>query len=147
MGVRKATQADSQGIYELEEMSFSKPWSKVSIDQEFENPVATYFVAEQDGQVIGYVGVWSVVGEGQITNVAVHKDYRGQGFGRQLIQALIAFAEEVKLEILLLEVRESNESAKKLYEGSGFEVIGKRKQYYTQPTEDALLMAYYVTNS
>lgn len=141
MVIRKAMKEDSEGICALEEISFSTPWSKAAIEEEFNNPVAHYLVAEKEGQIVGYVGVWCVLDEGQITNIAVHKDYRGCGIGRQLVQALISFAKEQSLRILLLEVRAMNEVAINLYTTSGFDVLGRRKNYYKKPTEDAILMS------
>ncbi|MGL4798956.1 MAG: ribosomal protein S18-alanine N-acetyltransferase [Cellulosilyticaceae bacterium] len=144
MVIRKAVAEDAEGIYALEQVTFSTPWSREAIDKEFENPVATYWVAEADGEIVGYVGVWCVLEEGQITNVAVHKSHRGQGIGKQLIKALKESMNEAGLEVLLLEVRESNAVAKKLYEGSGFQVLGMRKNYYTKPTEHGLIMGYNI---
>lgn len=140
MYIRKATLQDIENIATLEEATFSVPWSREAIEKDLSNPVATYFVAEENESIVGYVGVWCVLDEGQITNVAVHKNYRQQGIGRQLIQTLIAYAKEKALMMLLLEVRESNEAAKKLYQSCQFESIAKRKNYYTKPVEDACIM-------
>lgn len=140
MHIREATMADQVAIYDLEQMTFSIPWSMDAIAKEFENPVAQYFVAEEAGCIIGYVGVWAVYDEGQITNVAVHKAYRQRGIGRALIEALLAFGRTKGLTNYFLEVRASNVAAQKLYTCCGFQVIGKRKNYYQKPTEDALLM-------
>ena len=140
MVIRKANREDSEGIYRLEIDTFSIPWSKEAIIKEFENTFANYFIAEEDNQIIGYIGVWKVLEEGQITNIAVHKDYRRRGIGKELIKTLMNFGREEKIEVFLLEVRKSNEAAKKLYEQMGFTHLGIRKNYYQKPTEDAVLM-------
>lgn len=141
MVIRKGTKEDIEAIYNIELESFSVPWSLESITQELENEVAYYVVAEEDGQVLGYAGLWDVVGEGQITNIAVRPSGRRKGIGKKLVEGLIAYGKEKELEVLILEVRESNEAAIKLYSEVGFKDIGKRKNYYTKPTEDAILMA------
>ena len=141
MQIRIATLEDLEGIHQVESVSFNDPWSKQSFSDELNNPMTTYLVAEQDKDILGFVGMWEVVGEGQITNVAVHTKARKRGIGKALIDALVDYSKSRKLEVLLLEVRESNEPAKSLYSLNGFKEIGKRKNYYTKPTEDALLMA------
>ncbi len=142
MHIREATKQDVQGIYDLEQGSFSTPWSYSAIEQEFDNEVAHYLVAEKDGQIIGYIGVWCILDEGQITNIAVHANHRRQGVGKALIATLVAFAKARELFSLFLEVRASNAAAQKLYQHEGFEAVGKRKNYYSKPTEDAILMTY-----
>lgn len=141
MVIRKGTKEDIEAIYNIELESFSVPWSLESITKELENEMAYYVVAEEEGQVLGYAGLWNVVGEGQITNIAVRPSGRRKGIGKKLVEGLIAYGKEKSLEVLILEVRQSNEAAIKLYSGAGFKEIGKRKNYYTKPTEDALLMA------
>lgn len=141
MVIRKGTKEDIEAIYDIELESFSVPWSLESITKELENEVAYYVVAEEEGQVLGYAGLWDVVGEGQITNIAVRPSGRRKGVGKKLVEGLITYGKEKGLEVLILEVRESNEAAIKLYSGVGFKDIGKRKNYYTKPTEDAILMA------
>lgn len=141
MQIRIATLGDLDGIHEVERVSFNDPWSMDSFSNELTNAMTTYLVAEEDGDILGFVGMWEVLGEGQITNVAVHTKARRRGIGQALIEALIDYSKAKNLEVLILEVRESNEAAKALYSLNGFKVIGERKNYYTQPTEDALLMA------
>nr|WP_307992269.1 ribosomal protein S18-alanine N-acetyltransferase [uncultured Niameybacter sp.] len=141
MVIRKGTKEDIEAIYNIELESFSVPWSLESITKELANEMAYYVVAEEDGQVLGYAGLWDVVGEGQITNIAVRPSGRRKGIGKKLVEGLMAYGKEKGLEVLILEVRQSNEAAIKLYTGAGFKDIGKRKNYYTKPTEDAILMA------
>lgn len=141
MEIRKATLEDLEGIHQVESNAFNDPWSQQAFKDELSNPITTYFVAEQDKEVVGFVGMWEVMGEGQITNVAVHTKERKKGIGKALIEKLIHYSKEKNLDILLLEVRISNAPARALYTLKGFEEIGKRKNYYTKPTEDAILMA------
>lgn len=140
MEIRVATHNDLQGIYAIEESSFSKPWSLESMSNDLKNPIATYIVAEENNQIIGYVGVWNVMSEGQITNVAVDKSYREKGVGAQLIKTLVDYAKQNQLFILLLEVRSSNLIAQKLYGKFGFKQVAVRKDYYSHPKEDAIIM-------
>ena len=141
MKIRRATLSDLDGIYTIEKSSFSTPWSRDSMEQDLSNPVATYLVAEEEGQIRGYVGVWQVVDEGQITNVAVDKEYRGQGIGARLVESLVNHAKSNNLHILLLEVRQSNLPAQKVYSNKGFNQIAVRKNYYQHPKEDAIIMS------
>ena len=144
MEIRLGTLEDVEGIYQLECISFADPWSRKVIEEEFHNPQANYLLAIEEGKIIGYVGVWVVFEEGQITNVAVHKDYRQRGIGAKLIEAMMTFGEAKGIAIYFLEVRESNAAAIGLYEKCGFKMSGRRKKFYTTPTEDALLMSYEV---
>ena len=99
-----------------------------------------FLVAEQDGRTAGYVGCQTVLDEGYITNVAVSPDFRRQGIARALIAELTAKAGENKLAFVTLEVRESNAPAIALYTGAGFAPVGKRKNFYSNPTKNAVLM-------
>lgn len=141
MEIRKATDADLESMYAIEVSSFSVPWSKASMEKDLVNPVATYLLAEEEGQIRGYIGVWNVMSEGQITNVAVEPNHRGKGIGQKLVQALVEYAKANELEVLILEVRESNAAAQKVYSKAGFKEVAIRKNYYTHPKENAMIMA------
>ena len=104
---------------------------------------AHYTVAICDGKVVGYVGIVCVAVEGSITNIAVHPDYRNHGIATCLLDMILNFADENELEFVTLEVRESNINAIHLYEKFGFETVGKRKNYYSDNHEAALLMTKY----
>ena len=120
----------------LEKECFSAPWSYDALVSELSNPLAVFRVAQQpDGSVAGYVGMHHIVDEGFICNIAVFSQYRRQGVATALMQELDDYAKENEMASVSLEVRQSN-----LYEKSGFEVVGKRRNFYVNPTEDALIM-------
>lgn len=127
-------------ICEVENSSFSVPWSEESFVRELSNDLATYFVALYGEKAVGYGGMWSIAGEGQITNIAVLKEYRKNNIGTRLLDALIKSAIDKKLSVLMLEVRKSNIPALSLYKKAGFEIVGERTNYYKNPTENAILM-------
>ncbi len=131
---------DSKELSRLDEECFSSPWSESSFLNEASNPLAQYVIAKSDEKIIGYAGYWQVVDEGQITNIAVSKDYRRKGIAYQMLERLIKKAREMKISVLSLEVRESNLPAINLYEKFDFKKVGTRKDYYKNPTENAVLM-------
>ncbi len=133
---------DVKAIYDLSKACFSIPWSFEALTKELSNPLAEYQIAEIDGQIIGYGGLWCVMDEGEITNIAVDGDYRRQGIGEAILEALLQIAKQKRLTIVHLEVRVSNVAAKGLYEKFGFHQIAIRKNYYQQPIEDAIIMQY-----
>ena len=108
--------------------------------KELNNEVARYLVAKLDGKVVGYVGIWFVMDEGHITNVAVHSDYRGRKIGDKLVQALVELCRENNIVSMTLEVRVSNIVAQNLYKKYGFKLAGIRKEYYSDNKEDAMIM-------
>lgn len=124
----------------LERACFSRPWSEDALRSELWNDAAVIIVAEsEDGSVLGYAGLQTVLDEGYITNVAVDNAYRRQGIADELIAAFVRFG-QAKLAFLTLEVRASNAPAIALYAKHGFVEVGRRKNYYDDPKEDALLM-------
>lgn len=139
--VRQMTIADIEAVYALECRSFSVPWSVDSLKKEIANNLAYYVVLEENQGIVGYGGLWGVLGEGEVTNIAVDTAYRGRGYGHLIMNALIAYGEAENFQRLTLEVRESNKVAQKLYIKHGFKQIAVRKNYYQKPTEDALIMA------
>ena len=142
MVIRRMTLEDVQAVYEISESSFSESWTLESIQKETRNPVASYFVAERDGNVVGYGGLWHVLDEGEVINIAVNKSFRRQNIGEKLLEALFKEANAYNLSVIHLEVREGNAPARMLYEKFGFKEIAKRKGYYHQPTEDAVIMEW-----
>ena len=129
----------------LERICFSRPWSKRMLAEELDNACAAFLVAEDadSGKVLGYAGVLVMADEGDITNVAVFPEYRRHGIGAAIIEVFMNFARGNDLAFLTLEVRPSNTAAIALYEGFGFEEVGRRKNYYDLPKEDALLLTRY----
>ena len=132
-------------LEKLERICFSRPWSRKMLAEELENPCAAFLVAEDSvsGRVLGYAGLMVVADEGYITNVAVFPEYRRQGIAAQILQVFVQFAEANRLAFLTLEVRPSNAAAIALYQGFGFEEVGRRKNYYDLPKEDALILTKY----
>ncbi len=131
-------------LAELEKICFSVPWSEAGLAAELTNPFARFFVAKIDGEIAGYIGANNVFGEVFINNVAVFPLYRKTGVATELIKALIRSAYDEKSDFITLEVRKSNEPAIALYNKIGFEMVGERKNFYENPTEDAFLMTYYL---
>ena len=127
-------------IAQLEKRCFSDPWSEKSIASELENPLSVWLVAVDGGQLIGYVGSQTVLGETDLMNLAVAPEARRQGTGRALVLALVDALTEKGSHSLMLEVRVSNTPAQKLYESLGFSQVGRRPKYYVNPREDALIL-------
>lgn len=131
-------------IMVVENLSFKVPWSREAFVQEITgNKFAIYISAKYEGKVVGYAGMWSVCGEGHITNIAVHPEYRGIGIGSLLIERLISISKEQGISCMTLEVRKSNLIAQRLYKKYGFQVSGIRKSYYSDNGEDAVIMWKY----
>ena len=132
-------------LEKLERICFSRPWSRKMLAEELENQCAAFLVAEDSvsGRVLGYAGLMVVADEGYITNVAVFPEYRRQGIAAQILQVFLQFAAANHLAFLTLEVRPSNAAAIALYQGFGFEEVGRRKNYYDLPKEDALILTKY----
>lgn len=132
---------DLDQVIEVEKLSFTNPWSRNSFFLELTtNELATYIVAKVDGRVVGYAGMWLVVGEAHVTNVAVHPGFRKKGIGELLMRSLMTIARESGAKMMTLEVRKSNYIAQNLYTKLGFEPIGIRRGYYTDNNEDAVIM-------
>ncbi len=129
-------------LAEIEKACFHAPWSETMLREELDKGI--FLVAERDGQAIGYVGCQTVLDEGYITNVAVSPDCRRQGIGRALIEELAQRARAQGLSFVTLEARASNAPAIALYEGAGFVRVGVRKNFYTAPSEDAVLMTLFL---
>ncbi len=142
MTVRKATIEDAKEIFAIEMECFSVPWSLDSIEIELLNEdKKLYYVIENADGVVGYAGAWLVYDEGQITNIAIRPSARRQGFGAKLTSALIEECFKRGMNEIFLEVRVSNLSALSLYRQLGFTVKGMRKNYYSEPKEDAYIMS------
>lgn len=133
-------------IAQIERECFSDPWSEASLTEELYNPLASFIVAQRpDGAVLGYAGLHAVMDEGYIDNIAVREDYRGNGIADDLMDVFIRYGRE-HLAFLTLEVRPSNEPAIQLYYKHGFAQVGRRKDYYQHPKEDAIIMTLEFNN-
>ena len=128
------------GAAELEKLCFHEPWSAKSLELLTNEGIGVGMICRKDGVICAYGGMLVAVDEGQITNIATHPDFRRMGYGRAVVEALIKYAKNNRLESVSLEVRESNKAAIALYTDFGFKVEGKRKDFYTKPTEAALVM-------
>ena len=134
-------------IAELEQVCFSTPWSRNMLAEELDNACSAFLVALDDGgHVAGYAGLQVILDEGYITNVAVQPEYRRQGVAGQLLAVFLNFAKGNHLAFLTLEVRASNYGAIALYGGLGFRSVGRRKNYYEHPKEDAIIMTKEFAN-
>lgn len=128
-------------IVELERVCFSDPWSRNMLAEELDNALSAFLVAlDAEGKVVGYAGLQVVLDEGYILNVAVSPECRRQGIAGKLLQVFLDFAQGNRLAFLTLEVRASNYAAIALYGSRGFRGVGRRKNYYEHPKEDAILM-------
>lgn len=138
---RQMEVADVEAICAIEQESFNIPWTREAFMNELtNNMMAKYMVLEVDGVVAGYVGMWLIVDEAHITNIAIASAYRGRGYGEQLMTELAALAQYMGMRAMTLEVRVSNQVAINLYTKIGFENAGIRKGYYSDNGEDAMVM-------
>ena len=127
-------------IAQIERECFSDPWSEAALEEELYNPLASFIVAQRpDGAVLGYAGLHAVIDEGYLDNIAVRADYRGNGIADDLLDVFVRFGRE-HLAFPTLEVRPTNEPAIQLYYKHGFAQVGRRKDYYQHPREDAIIM-------
>lgn len=131
-------------VERLEQVCFSVPWTEKQLRAQLPDDRHVFLVAERGGEVLGYVGLMYVLDEGYISNVAVSPDCRRQGIGAALIAELIRRAGQLELAFLTLEARASNAPAIRLYEKMGFQQVGRRKNYYQRPEEDAILMTLFL---
>lgn len=138
--VRLMQEQDIKGIAVVEVEAFPSPWPESIFADELTNPLAIYLVLEHQGEVIGYAGFWLVLGEAQVTNIALLQNFRGKGLGRMLVQSLIDKAKNDGAETVFLEVRRSNILAQELYKKLGFVMLGVREGYYQDSGEDAFTM-------
>ncbi len=140
--IERMTRDDVSQVEAIEKEIFSVPWSKKSFIDACETKENVYIVCKDNEKVLGYCGMWTVLGEGNITNMAVAKEYRRQGIAQLLMSEMERISiQENGVDVFFLEVRQSNESAKKLYEKMGYKPIGTRKRFYEKPVEDAIVMS------
>ncbi len=137
---RKMTRGDVDEVYEIELENFSYPWAKQAFEEECQNKLAHYIVATVGRDVVAYGGMWFVLDEANVTNIAVKKSHQSQKIGQRLIEEMIETAKKRKVKYMYLEVRQSNEKAIYLYKKLGFIHYGVRQAYYPDNNENALLM-------
>ncbi len=138
--IRNMTGEDLKRVAGIEAENFSVPWTEKDF-QDFLNREDTIFlVAEEDGKAAGYIGAVCSAEEGDITNVSVSEENRRKGIGTALVRELVRRTEEKGISRLFLEVREKNKTAVRLYEKAGFSPVGRRRKYYRDPQEDAVVM-------
>ncbi|MBQ7071108.1 MAG: ribosomal protein S18-alanine N-acetyltransferase [Ruminococcus sp.] len=135
--IRPMVLADCEAVAAIEKECFSQPWSRQEFENQLTLSIARTYVCDEDGLVIGFINVWVVEGEINLNNIALTEKSRGRGLGRALIEYM---ENNEQAERCNLEVRVSNERAIGLYRSLGFEEVGLRKGFYSEPTEDALLM-------
>ena len=143
--VRPMEKGDLEALAALEALCFSEPWSQESLGEELSNPNACFLTAAEGGEVLGYGGMHFACGEFYLDNLAVFPQHRHKGAARAILLALRDFALSQKGAFLTLEVRPSNTAAIALYTGLGFRETGRRKNFYTRPAEDALLLQLDLT--
>jgi len=142
MEIREMKGTDIDAVVAIEEQNFRDPWTPTIFKDELSQSSRTYYVAEMNGRVIGYMGMIWILDEGHITNVAVDTAFHGHGYGRELMKVVADLAFEKGMKSLTLEVRASNKRAIHVYEQLGFVNEGVRPKYY-EGKEDAYIMWLY----
>ncbi|MCG8482397.1 MAG: ribosomal protein S18-alanine N-acetyltransferase [Clostridia bacterium] len=139
--IRDMVVEDIKDILIIENLCFPMPWSEAAfLNEMLNNAISKYLVVQHENRVIGYAGVWRILDEGHITNIATHPGFQRNGIARELLKALIQVLEEENITKITLEVRASNEPAINLYQQFGFTQAGIRKGYYEDNKEDAVIM-------
>lgn len=127
-------------VTEISKLNFKIPWSRDSIEKELKNPFSKYVLAKVDNKIIGFGGMWLIVDEGHITNIAVNTNFRGIGIGSAILSSLVSICKQCNGVAMTLEVRSSNAAAQALYSKFEFKNEGVRKKYYSDNGEDAIIM-------
>jgi ribosomal-protein-alanine N-acetyltransferase len=140
--VRQMEEKDIDSLVIIEEECFSLPWSKKAFQESYVKDYAYFFVAEIDKEIVGYVGLYKMGNDGDITNIGISSLHRRKGIGYKLMSSVLDFAKRENMEHITLEVRESNIPAIALYEKLGFVKVGIRKDFYEKPVENAIIYQY-----
>ena len=143
MKIQRLTEQHLDGVLKIENECFSHPWTRESLENELNNPTSVFYAATDDDEVIGYIGMSTVIDEAYIFNVAVTGSQRKKGIGSALIREVVTYCKKNGFYFVTLEVRESNQNAISLYSHFGFIKVGERKNYYRDPEENAVLMTKY----
>jgi ribosomal-protein-alanine N-acetyltransferase len=141
MEIRRMTLDDIPAVIELDSLSFTLPWPERSFRFELtDNPASRCWVVEQDGKVLGMIVAWMLVDEAHIATIATHPEHRRHGIARKLLMYALCYLSKEGAVTSFLEVRESNSAAQEMYRKFGYEEVGRRKRYYKDTNEDAILM-------
>lgn len=140
--IREMTLKDCGAVAEIDKNTFSVSQSKEGYEREYSNPNSRTFVAESEGRIIGFANVWNICGDVSLNNLAVIPEERSNGVGTLLLKEVLNRYRGC--DFVTLEVRKSNEGAIRFYKRFGFRQVGLRKDFYTLPTEDALLMTVFL---
>ena len=138
--IRKMQEDDAEAVTIIEKENFSRPWTEEGFQGAIKKENTYYLCAFVDEVLVGYIGMWIAVDEGEITNVSVKKEYQGQKIGGRLMEELLQKGEEEGVTAYFLEVRSSNRAAIALYSRFGFKQVGVRKKFYEDPVEDGIVM-------
>lgn len=139
--IRRMTLEDIPSVVALDALSFSLPWPEKSFRFELtENPASRCWVVELDGKIVGMLVAWLLVEEAHIATIATHPHHRRQGIARKLLEYALRYMSKEGAVTSFLEVRESNTAAQEMYRKFGYEAVGRRKRYYKDTDEDAILM-------
>lgn len=140
VNIQELTEEYIDDVYLVGELSLHVAWSKSEIGKELNNKLAKYFISVIDNKAVGFGGMWIIADEANVTNIAVHPDYRGKGLGKQILSSMIEYCKDNKVTDMTLEVRASNIVAQNLYSSFGFKEEGRRKGFYADNNEDAIIM-------
>jgi [ribosomal protein S18]-alanine N-acetyltransferase len=146
LAIEPMREVDIPTVQEIERHIFATPWPRNAYYRELSSRNSAYYIVlrrwtgPHPGEVVGYAGMWRMYDEGHVTTIGVRQDVQGSGYGRVIFAGLVQAAYQMGAKWITLEVRASNDKAMRMYEGFGFKVIGRRKGYYTDNGEDALVM-------
>ena len=138
--LRELTPEDLPRIVEIERSSFSTPWRRSTFEGLLRRTDTDLIGATIEGRLVGYAITWTIIDQAELGNVAVAPEARRRGLGRLLVEAALRRVRARGARECFLEVRESNDGARRLYQSLGFSPIGRRRRYYSDPTEDALVL-------
>jgi [ribosomal protein S18]-alanine N-acetyltransferase len=141
--IRMMTVEDIPTVMEIDTLSFPNPWPENTYQYELTENIASHLLVIEEGssgEVAGFIGYWQILDEAHISTFAIHPAWRRHGFGHAILQAMLADASAREIRLATLEVRAGNVAAQELYRGFGFKIEGRRKGYYRDNSEDALLM-------
>lgn len=140
VSIRLMTRSDLPAVLDIEGSVFTVPWTAGTFRSLMLRAGARLWVAESRGAVVGYAAVWAVMDQAELGNVAVAETHRRRGVASELVETVLSWLRERRVREVFLEVRASNRAAQRLYEGHGFQPVGRRPGYYSRPREDALVL-------